>query len=311
MHLYRHHIGDYAAATGHLTFVEDAAYCRLLRIYYSSERALPHEIKSIQRLVSARTKEEKDAVDTILNEFFNLESDGWHNKRADEEIADFTEKAPKIAAEKENAKERQRRAREHRKEIFEQLRSNGIVPRYNATMLELVTLLNGAISQQHNANVTEPVTRDDTNNRNRNRNHNQLLKESTKEKTNAVAIAPAKHPNAIRLPTDWQLPKALGDWALDQGLTTSEVIAEGEKFKDYWIAKSGKDATKNDWPATWRNWIRNRKTPSAEQKTFYERTREAKERDADKRLVGLSSASMEDLEELGLARDGKMLGARA
>jgi hypothetical protein len=31
---------------------------------------------------------------------------------------------------------------------------------------------------------------------------------------------------------------------------------ETEKFKDYWHAKAGKDATKLDWQATWRNWIR-------------------------------------------------------
>jgi hypothetical protein len=29
------------------------------------------------------------------------------------------------------------------------------------------------------------------------------------------------------------------------------------KFINYWQAKSGKDATKVDWPATWRNWMLN------------------------------------------------------
>jgi hypothetical protein len=29
-----------------------------------------------------------------------------------------------------------------------------------------------------------------------------------------------------------------------------------DKFIDYWRGKSGKDATKADWPATWRNWLR-------------------------------------------------------
>jgi uncharacterized protein YdaU (DUF1376 family) len=28
---YKHHIGDYAEATAHLSFVEDAAYLRLMR----------------------------------------------------------------------------------------------------------------------------------------------------------------------------------------------------------------------------------------------------------------------------------------
>jgi hypothetical protein len=31
---------------------------------------------------------------------------------------------------------------------------------------------------------------------------------------------------------------------------------ETQKFVDYWRGKSGKDATKTDWPATWRNWMR-------------------------------------------------------
>lgn len=33
--------------------------------------------------------------------------------------------------------------------------------------------------------------------------------------------------------------------------------AETEKFRNHWIAKSGKDATKLDWSRTWRNWIIN------------------------------------------------------
>jgi uncharacterized protein YdaU (DUF1376 family) len=41
----------------------------------------------VQRLVGARTREEKQAVDDILKEFFCLEEDGWHNKRCDAELA--------------------------------------------------------------------------------------------------------------------------------------------------------------------------------------------------------------------------------
>lgn len=35
------------------------------------------------------------------------------------------------------------------------------------------------------------------------------------------------------------------------------LAVEAEKFADYWTAKSGTDATKLDWVATWRNWCRN------------------------------------------------------
>jgi uncharacterized protein YdaU (DUF1376 family) len=87
------HLGDYAVATDHLTFVEDAAYFRLLRRYYSTEKPLPCDVKQVQRLVRAATDDERSAVETVLKEFFVRQDDGWHNKRADEEIAIYQAKA--------------------------------------------------------------------------------------------------------------------------------------------------------------------------------------------------------------------------
>lgn len=114
MNFYKHHIGDYDQATRHLSFVEDAAYSRLIRKYYAEERPLPAEIKQVQRLIGARTRDEKEAVETVLNEFFTLEDDGWHNKRCDEEIAQANKQAEtnrRIALERE-AKKRARMANE-------------------------------------------------------------------------------------------------------------------------------------------------------------------------------------------------------
>lgn len=98
MHHYPHHIGDYRTHTAHLTMVEDGAYRRLLDIYYMNEFALPSDIALVQRLASARSKEERAAVATILHEFFSLECDGWHQRRADEEIATYQERADKARA---------------------------------------------------------------------------------------------------------------------------------------------------------------------------------------------------------------------
>jgi len=95
---YEHHIGDYAQATAHLSFVEDAAYSRLIRKYYAEEKPLPADLKAVQRLVGARTKEERQAVSDILDEFFELEADGWHNKRCDAEIARYRGKQDKARA---------------------------------------------------------------------------------------------------------------------------------------------------------------------------------------------------------------------
>ncbi|MEJ4100898.1 hypothetical protein V5S96_11100 [Corynebacterium mastitidis] len=38
---------------------------------------------------------------------------------------------------------------------------------------------------------------------------------------------------------------------------TGEVLlAEHRQFADYWAAATGQKATKLDWDATWRNWMR-------------------------------------------------------
>lgn len=61
-----------------------------------------------------------------------------------------------------------------------------------------------------------------------------------------------------RLPADWQLPRAWGEWALSEvpGWSADHVRKVGETFGDYWRAKAGRDAAKADWLATWRNWVR-------------------------------------------------------
>lgn len=41
-----------------------------------------------------------------------------------------------------------------------------------------------------------------------------------------------------------------------------DLDAETRKFVDYWTAKPGRDATKLDWNATWRNWMRNARQQS-------------------------------------------------
>lgn len=74
----------------------------------------------------------------------------------------------------------------------------------------------------------------------------------------AAVAARTAEPKAVALPKDWQLPKAWGDWAMSEfsHWTADIVRLEADKFADHWRSKSGKDARKADWPATWRNWCR-------------------------------------------------------
>lgn len=61
---------------------------------------------------------------------------------------------------------------------------------------------------------------------------------------------------ASRLPADWRLPRAWGEWALAEKLPEPDVRLEADKFRDYWHGESGQKAVKLDWLAVWRNWVR-------------------------------------------------------
>lgn len=92
MNSYPHHIGDFIKATRHLTTVERALYRDMLDVYYDTERPLDSDGTRLARRLLARTDEERAAVDSVLQEFFVLQEDGWHNDRCDAEIAAYRAK---------------------------------------------------------------------------------------------------------------------------------------------------------------------------------------------------------------------------
>ena len=62
----------------------------------------------------------------------------------------------------------------------------------------------------------------------------------------------------IRLPADWTPDERHREWTRKQGLTTDEIRFTLTIFRNYWIAKTGKDATKTEptgWNRTWQNWV--------------------------------------------------------
>lgn len=138
----------------------------MIRWYMASEAPLPPDVKTIQRRVRAHSRDERAAVQTVLEEFFELREDGYHQHRCDEEVARYLAKQPEAEAKKENDRERQRRARERRKQLFDDLRSHGIVAPWDATTEQLQDALSRATSEaghaKRSAPVTQPVTRDNT-----------------------------------------------------------------------------------------------------------------------------------------------------
>lgn len=208
MNYYEHHLGDYLRDTAHLTMVEDAAYRRLLDVYYVRETPLPKDLLQCCKLVRALGKLERQAVLSVLKEFFCLTDEGYRQARADAEIKRFHAKKDK-ARESANARwshdERNANAmRTHEERIQVASRSQCV---------------------------------------------GNALQSPDKEEERE---SPRKTARATRLPEDFQ-PDEAESVAIAPDL---DVAAELAKFRDYWIAATGKNSTKANWPATWRNWVR-------------------------------------------------------
>ena len=109
-----------------------------------------------------------------------------------------------------------------------------------------------SLLQEQSPPVTEAVTA----------SKGQGQGQGIKEQKICDPLSPAEPPTnsrGARLPSDWKLPKAWGEWALQErrGWTADYVRTIGEKFHDHWIAQPGRKGVKLDWQATWRNWVRN------------------------------------------------------
>jgi len=141
LNYYEHHIGDYAEATAHLSLLEDAVYSRMLRKYYATEKPLPPDVKRVQRLVGARTKDELAAVDAVLDEFFDLQEDGYHNARCDRDIAAFNDGQPDRDLKKKNEANRLKRHRDERANLFQALTDAGGHADWNIKMADLRELV--------------------------------------------------------------------------------------------------------------------------------------------------------------------------
>lgn len=219
MHYYEFNIPAWVLHTSHLTLEEECVYRRLLDYYYDTEKPIPEETKPVIRRL--RLVNYESIVVQILGEFFHLEADGWHNNRADIVISEYQSKADKARENgKKGGRPKQNKAPETKPVILDNLEETG-----SKANKELLT-----INNELETNLKDLVPQQ---------------------------VAPPKK-RAARLPDDWKPDKEHWEAALaiNKEMTKDWFIDVAHKFKDYWIAKSGKDATKADWLATWRNWIR-------------------------------------------------------
>ncbi|MDN2700186.1 hypothetical protein O0882_28135 [Janthinobacterium sp. SUN073] len=106
---------------------------------------------------------------------------------------------------------------------------------------------NGSVTlPQQNSNALDTDTDTDT---------------DTEEKRRAKATSKAEaKATASRLPADWSA--STDDIEFCKAERPDLVPTQTEqRFRDYWIAQPGVKGRKADWPATWRNWVRNERAP--------------------------------------------------
>ena len=87
MHYYQFNIGDYRAATAHLSNDEDLAYRRLLDMYYDTEQKIPLDTQWVARRLRVGTQ----VVEAVLADMFEKQEDGWFHARCDEIIKQYKE----------------------------------------------------------------------------------------------------------------------------------------------------------------------------------------------------------------------------
>jgi hypothetical protein len=78
-----------------------------------------------------------------------------------------------------------------------------------------------------------------------------------REQKKTPSSSPAQQ-RGQRIPADFTVSPAMVDWAREK--TPLVGRTETENFIDHWTAASGRNATKRDWVAAWRTWMRNAQT---------------------------------------------------
>lgn len=155
MHFYPHNIKEFNNATRHLTRVERSVYRDAIDLYYDKEKPLPFDFSYLARLLLVRTDEEKNALKTILSEFFYLDEDVYRHDKCDFEIVKYQANSTAKAKAGRASAEARRKKKEEAKQKNEQTS--------NTSATELNTC---STERQQNSTNQEPRTNNQDNNKN-------------------------------------------------------------------------------------------------------------------------------------------------
>lgn len=213
------YVGDYLSDTRHLSTEEHGAYLLLLMAMWRAGGRLPNEASKLARICGL-TGPKWARLEVEILAFFEVAGDEIGHKRIEKEFKKYTKTCEKRA--KAGA-----------------LGGKAKALKNNDTPLASAT------------NLLEPGYS----------NQNQNQKEDIGYQPSEI-IEPQQNGAAVRrgsrLPEEWDgdKPASAIVFAIEQGLRDSDAFRVLQDFQDYWHAKTGADATKLDWMATWRRWVR-------------------------------------------------------
>ncbi|WP_455475007.1 YdaU family protein [Bartonella sp. B30(2025)] len=274
---FRFNLYDWISGTDGMTLEQRGVYITLLVRMYDKKSPIKEDYETLARTCNCSKKKFVIIVEYLMrNDKLIQTNEGLWSYRVEEELKEFIEKKEHISQVRSEAGKKGAQAKTHIKQSINNFaeangkqnqaikNKNNIYKKTNTIVLakkenfeDSETAL--SVHEQEGCDMFDTLSA-----------QNEISDASSSpEITNVVNLLPiheqenissqAKRANidrGCRLPDDFEPDY---DFAIREGLLPEQAKIESAKFRDYWNAKTGKDATKRDWPATWRNWIRNSK----------------------------------------------------
>ncbi|WP_343358278.1 YdaU family protein [Bartonella schoenbuchensis] len=272
----RFYLDDWASGTDGMTPEQRGIYIMLLIRMYDKKSPVKEDFKTLSRVCNCTEKKFTTVVDYLMknNKLIQTTDKGLWNLRVEEELKDFTDKQEHISQVRSEAGKKGAQAKMLKKQFAnDYVEANG---KQNDFLLQANDKQNQAIQNQNqiykktntivlskkeNASedlATEVSVQSETTDDavEQQLDHNTPSSENqtpvSQQKSTQKKTKRSRSERGCRLPHDFE-PDL--EYAIDKGLTHDEASLEFEKFKNYWLAKSGQGAIKKDWKLTWYNWV--------------------------------------------------------
>lgn len=246
---YSLYIGDYQQKTAHLSLIEHGAYRLLIDHYYSTAHALPSEHKILYRICRAEDRNERRAIDRILDQFFTKTEPNSYRRPLSPVVMHgifYVNKRCELEITK--------------RLNYSKSQSTNVSKRYKSGSYQTSTEFLPARASSLSLSLSEKKGR----------------------KENKTTVTRGTSFLLDVMPDEWKI------FCKDKrpDLDPAETFAE---FGDYWRGVPGQRGRKLDWFATWRNRVRDKKKTNniAEYISFEDRGRaktEAAQREIERRF---------------------------